>query len=145
MTARRLADFERRFPHIPWRDPVKLKAPGFEGWACRVCVGEHGLKAGGVANFPAAFESRVDCAEHLRVEHGVEVSGPHMLAPEDFPVTIEAVRASDGVVVWKAVIERPAGGELDALYVPPLAREHGPLLVRTTFATGVSTTHDPNA
>lgn len=53
------------------------------------------------------------------------------LDPDQFPVTLRAFRESDGKEVWTAVIEQPA-----ALYVPPLALQHGPVRVRVEFGDG---------
>ncbi len=37
--------FEQRFPDIDWRKPLPVTVIGREiGYACRICVGLHGLR-----------------------------------------------------------------------------------------------------
>lgn len=62
--------------------------------------------------------------------------------PDEFPVVIEALHAVTRAVVWRAVLERPAG--LAALHIPPLARQLGhPVTMRITVATGQVVELDP--
>jgi hypothetical protein len=53
------------------------------------------------------------------------------LGAESFPITLRAFRESDGKEVWTAVVEEPA-----ALYVPPLALQHGKVRIRVEYGDG---------
>jgi hypothetical protein len=53
------------------------------------------------------------------------------LPAESFPITLRAFRESDGEEVWTAVVEEPA-----ALYVPPLALQHGKVRIRVEYGDG---------
>lgn len=59
-----------------------------------------------------------------------------MFAPEAFPVTFTARRASDHEVVWQRAVEEPDSG-LAGLQIPALAPEHGAIQVRIETANGV--------
>jgi hypothetical protein len=53
------------------------------------------------------------------------------LDSEAFPVTLRAFRERDGKEVWTTVVEQPA-----AVYVPPLALQHGKVRIRVEFGDG---------
>lgn len=39
-------ELRRRFPAIPWDQPVKVVVPpDYDGWACRYCIALYGLRA----------------------------------------------------------------------------------------------------
>ena len=54
----------------------------------------------------------------------------HSFRASDFPIAIEAMNQS-GRVVWSEEVTEPG-----ALYVPPLADEHGPVRIRVTYVDG---------
>lgn len=56
-----------------------------------------------------------------------------MLPSEAFPVTLRAFDDNDNIV-WTETIEKPE--TLVSVYVPPLAKTHGPVEVEVEFATG---------
>lgn len=70
----------------------------------------------------------------------------HLLPREAFPFTILAYKAGEAAElyrmlgptstvpgglepVWEKTIEAPEGNALDGVYVPPLYREHGPVMI----------------
>lgn len=60
-------DCERAYPWIPWRTPLRVEiVDGASGYACRICVALHGLKAEDVGllwETPEAVEA------HTRASH----------------------------------------------------------------------------
>ena len=70
-----LAALERHFPEIAWREPVPLRIagwPAWEGFACRVCIARHGLRAQEVlaGDTAHAFQTREEFDRHWQEEHG---------------------------------------------------------------------------
>jgi hypothetical protein len=60
---------EERYAVVQWREPVAISGPGFDGWACRVCIANHGIKANELTTTPFAFEQRGDAVTHIAREH----------------------------------------------------------------------------
>lgn len=68
MTAALLADYERRFPHIRWREPIRLtRVDGESGYACRVCIAAEGLRASKIPDLP---DDPGEIWRHLQEVHG---------------------------------------------------------------------------
>ena len=40
-----MVEWERRFPSVPWRQPIVVCVDEHVGYACRLCVAEYGLTA----------------------------------------------------------------------------------------------------
>jgi len=60
------------FPAIHWDTPIKIViADGLEGWACRYCIAQVGLKAQDVIDGAALafFRLPVEVLVHLAREH----------------------------------------------------------------------------
>lgn len=70
-----------------------------------------------------------------------DVRGPYLLPRDAYPFTIEAFRVSDDERVWQTTVEAPDG--LTAIRIPPLAAEHGPVYMVTTYANGETERADP--
>jgi hypothetical protein len=65
----------------------------------------------------------------------MEVRGPHLLPPGDFPITIRCLRSDTDELVWQTTLEKPDG--LASVYVPPLRRIHGvPIVTEVQLADG---------
>lgn len=61
----KLGELERKYPTIPWREPIQISIRGGEtGYACRVCIARAGLKA---SRFEA--KSYGSIKDHIREEH----------------------------------------------------------------------------
>lgn len=63
-----------------------------------------------------------------------DLSGPHLLPADSYPITLEAFNTA-GERVWRRVVVEPETG-LAGLHVPPLAELHGPITMRLTFGDG---------
>ena len=61
-------EVERRFPSIPWREPlpVKLLDASASGLACRICIAVRGLHGSEVG---ALAKTREEFDEHMKQEH----------------------------------------------------------------------------
>ena len=66
-------ELRRRYPEIPWDQPVRIKvlagSPGW--WVCRVCIALHGLKASELetGGLPFAFMTRRLALDHIEMAH----------------------------------------------------------------------------
>lgn len=70
------------------------------------------------------------------------VSGPHLLPAEQYPLTITFHRVSNDEEVHRIVLEQPEG--LAAVTIPPVAKMVGePVYVVTTMADGQQSRSDP--
>lgn len=58
------------------------------------------------------------------------------LKPDDFPLTMEAFRKSDGERVWSETITLESAEKLVMLRIPALKLEHGPVRMRFTYGDG---------
>jgi hypothetical protein len=73
----RLADLEERYPGIPWREPLtatvvpETNRERWEGFACRVCIAEKGLRGADVlaGQSDAAFETEEEFRAHFAARH----------------------------------------------------------------------------
>jgi hypothetical protein len=67
-------ELEKRYPTIPWRQPIKLGSLS-EGsvtlWGCRYCISLHGLTHSGMSTHPTTYK---EFKEHMEKEHGVTLS-----------------------------------------------------------------------
>lgn len=60
-------ELERRYPGIPWREPIEVvRTDGERGWACRLCVAKLGLKA---SEIPTLADDPAIVRLHLELEH----------------------------------------------------------------------------
>lgn len=64
-----VTEWERRFPDIPWREPVRVTVAGVaeEAIICRACVAELGIHGYAVAE--RSFPTREDFDAHLEAVH----------------------------------------------------------------------------
>ena len=60
-------DLEKRFPDIPWREPLPIKViGGKQKFACRLCIGQFGIKGTDIGALPTTHEAVL---EHLEEIH----------------------------------------------------------------------------
>ncbi len=64
------------------------------------------------------------------------------LEPEDFPFTIICL-APGGVPVWGVTVFKPPPGTRVPLHIPGLAREYGPITVKTINGQGIEAQTGP--
>lgn len=64
-------ELEKRFPTIPWDEPVQIHIVGNKQgwWVCRYCIALHGLHALQIEHTPFAFVSREHAVNHIRDMH----------------------------------------------------------------------------
>lgn len=63
----------RRYPDIPWREPIPVQVPGLGAAAlgCRICIALRGMAAQDVPSLP---RTQTEFEQHLATEHGLEHS-----------------------------------------------------------------------
>jgi hypothetical protein len=64
-------ELRRRFPEIPWDQPVPIVVAGYGGFhACRYCIAIKGLKAHDMIHANAnAWRSRQEALDHIDAVH----------------------------------------------------------------------------
>lgn len=74
------------------------------------------------------------------------VSGPVMLPATAYPFRLQALHPETGEVIWQSMVERPPGGVLKCLSIPPLANQLGhPVVMRILWADGTISVSAPEA
>lgn len=67
-------DLERRFPSVPWKEPIALAslvpASKTTEFGCRYCIAMRGLTAPEITEHPKTAE---EFRKHLKTEHDVEI------------------------------------------------------------------------
>lgn len=67
-TAKNLADLERLYPSIPWREPQPVSLLGLQGkyFLCRICTALISLKGCDVPSLP---KTDVEVRTHIQATH----------------------------------------------------------------------------
>jgi hypothetical protein len=66
-----LADFERDYPFIKWREPFPASYNnGPQHLACRICIAQRGMKGSDIPHLP---KTREEFAEHMRTAHRINL------------------------------------------------------------------------
>lgn len=63
--------YEKRYPWIKWREPVKLNGR----LACRVCLGSHGIPESEIATSSFCFDTLRGFREHFAAHHMPKAGG----------------------------------------------------------------------
>jgi hypothetical protein len=56
---------EQRWPALPWRVPLHVTWPDAQFYACRLCIGLHGL----TRNSPHQWATEIEAQRHIDSEH----------------------------------------------------------------------------
>lgn len=61
-------ELRTKFPWVPWDDPILITVPGVgEGFGCRFCIAQYGLRGADVAGTPQSAE---EFDNHMTLIHG---------------------------------------------------------------------------
>lgn len=62
---------EAKYPFIPWKEPVHMNdMEGNEGFGCRICIAEKGIKAEEIKDLPRSVTAH---ARHMKEYHFVNL------------------------------------------------------------------------